>query len=947
MHLVFIDVTHMNMARHTRGHTCECGLSHFGRYGLSFVLINPIKGQDSVHPAIVGQSGFAYAQTFLSRGLGNTSPLLVCNVTRAFIAQDDSGQGQVNILTVVFSSTIVLFSTVPPNRITLFGLTGTASTSSQNLAISGSNYKNATFDHLTGILILSVKADLAANVEHSFSFSLTNPTQYRDSANVSMASSFFFERPMTPGHGIEGPLRVIGLLVSHIAQSIASASAFNFLTITLQGSETITAQHKNVSTVIVIEGLTGTDTVDSLALPLIDISGQAHSIFGSSCSWQQASGTLLLTMLHDALPRQDIVFSITLLNPSTPKSASTPTIQTSQGLRIAPQLMSTAQGQAQVLLVAGFTYSFAMQSTPSQSASNTLTISFACNFALIASQNPIVTIDGLTGSTTTGDMYLSLSGGNVSFFGDGTGILHKAFWYNNRQIHFKVETDTLTNKMLWASFILMNPAQGQPSPSLRIRANGVGFTTPWQTVAKAGGNSAPLLVATFSFVSMGQTNGNPGDVNIITVTLATNCDVYSSAQLHIAGMHNASSSTTSVLVVDKANGFASLVGVAGFAKMTPTSETTLNVGLIITLKARVLYAFSFHLTNPLMPQADPDLFLSSSGAVTIGPVAVEQPLGLDAVLRIFSFATVKGNLRGDSTRWSLRSSSMGMAPRRGHGALFLGGLSIEPASAHSVFGFQGQWYQEEGKAVISILAGQIMQRGSSHVISFSLHNAFTARDSSPVYMLAGGKAQIFDEVVDGESRALRLPGSMPGDAQPLKLYSNTWAVVEIGQDNPFPSAVNTIHVTLASWKGLSSGTIIDIWGLLGTITTNDAAMSITNYNQPSPGFLRSGTWVQSNGNLLLTTLALNASTLYHFSFSLTNRPDEQNSPVVSIEARGKISIPAILMNTGSTAFSSKFLAIPYLTIFDAAPLRIRANTFYVKACGQSKAYPVRYFFLVS
>lgn len=425
-----------------------------------------------MHPAIVGQSGFAYAQTFLSRGLGNTSPLLVCNVTRAFIAQDDdSGQGQVNILTVVFSSTIVLFSTVPPNRITLFGLTGTASTSSQNLAISGSNYNNAAFDHLTGILILSVKADLAANVEHSFSFLLTNPTQYRDSANVSMASSFFIERPMTSGHGNEAPLRVIGLLVSHVVQSIASASAFNFLTITLQGSETITAQHKNVSTVIVIEGLTGTDTVDSLALPLIDISGQVHSIFGSSCSWQQASGTLLLTMLHDALPRQDISFSITLLNPATPKSASTPTIQTSQGLRIAQQLMSTAQGQAQVLLVAGFTKSFAMQSTPSQSASNTLTISFACNFALIASQNPIVTIDGLTGSTTTGDMY-------SSFSGDGTGILHKAFWYNNRQIHFKVETDTPTNKMLWASFILMNPAQGQPSPSLQMRANGVGFTTP-------------------------------------------------------------------------------------------------------------------------------------------------------------------------------------------------------------------------------------------------------------------------------------------------------------------------------------------------------------------------------------------------------------------------------------------------------------------------------------
>jgi hypothetical protein len=47
------------------------------------------------------------------------------------------------------------------------------------------------------------------------------------------------------------------------------------------------------------------------------------------------------------------------------------------------------------------------------------------------------------------------------------------------------------------------------------------------------------------------------------------------------------------------------------------------------------------------------------------------------------------------------------------------------------------------------------------------------------------------------------------------------------------------------------------------------------------------------------------------------------------------------MNTGST-FNPAFLAITSLTIADAAPLRTRAVEFYVRAIGQSSAYPYRF-----
>jgi hypothetical protein len=922
------------------------------QYGLSFELLNPLIGQTSVQPVITGQSGFAHGTTLMQKDVGNAAPLLVCNVSSAFISQDNAGQGQLNILTITFSLTITLY---PPVIITILGLTGTAEPS-QNLAINSSNYRNGTWDQAAGILQLTVNNDLIAGTRHIFSFSLTNPAAHRKPANVSFSSVFFFETTLESGTGLTAPLRVNGLLVSRIGQINPSASAFNTLTVTLQSVYTIQALVHSQRTIFVLQGLKGAQTRDTLTLPLNDLSGEVSTIFGSSCVWKQAAGALILTLLQDAAPLEDIVFSIVLQNPKTPQDGQHVTVHASQGLRILPVTMEQGEGLAQVLLVAGITLSQVAQSTPSQDAANTLTVSFACNFALFASDNPIVTIAGLAGSKTIGNKYLALTGGNTSHFAE------KAYWRNNQQIEFKVEIDTARHGTLSSSFVLTNPSLGQSSPDLSIRANGNGYSTPWQTIEKAPGNAAALLVAAFAYSSAGQSTGEPGVANIITVTVAANCDLRFETlpiQLHFSGLQNATSPNPLVVISDKSNDFVKLTSdPASFSNISASqAHKILSVGMSKgkTMLASTLYVFQFNLTNPLQPQAPPDLYVSLTGEIVIGKTAMYKPTGLDAVLRIFTSSTGTSSLKGSTTTdWSNRSASSRMEARRGFGAAYLPGLMLGPAGGQMskmLFGYQGQWYQPGGRAILSIQVGQLMAQGSTYQVSFPIDNPLTALNKVNVHVMAGtpyniqtlnygGNHFIYDELLQGESGSLDLPGSKPGDAQPLKVYSNSWSVVEIGQDSPFPSAVNTIHVTLASWIGLKENTIIDIWGLVGTTTTSNAALPITNHNDGAAGFASTGKWVQSNGQLTVIARATNLSTAYHFSFSLTNTAFELASARVSIEARGTISIPSQVMTTGSV-LNPAFAAIPHLTIADAAPLRIRAVEFYVRACGQSNSFPNR------
>ena len=73
-------------------------------------------------------------------------------------------------------------------------------------------------------------------------------------------------------------------------------------------------------------------------------------------------------------------------------------------------------------------------------------------------------------------------------------------------------------------------------------------------------------------------------------------------------------------------------------------------------------------------------------------------------------------------------------------------------------------------------------------------------------------------------------------------------------------------------QGLSAGTVIDIWGLLGTETTS-GSLPITDYNDGVRIFSSTGAWTLNGGRLMLTTLAIQKpTTIYRFSFSVKKLP---------------------------------------------------------------------------
>ena len=103
----------------------------------------------------------------------------------------------------------------------------------------------------------------------------------------------------------------------------------NTLTLTIQPSSAIAA-----SGTITLAGLTGSQTSDNASLT---VGGAGASIFGSSGSWTQSSGTLVLTVAGgQSVPTgSDTVITFTLTNPSSADAGVTGITLASNGFTTA------------------------------------------------------------------------------------------------------------------------------------------------------------------------------------------------------------------------------------------------------------------------------------------------------------------------------------------------------------------------------------------------------------------------------------------------------------------------------------------------------------------------------------------------------------------------------------------------------------------------------------
>jgi hypothetical protein len=103
------------------------------------------------------------------------------------------------------------------------------------------------------------------------------------------------------------PLLVAGFDTKSIDQSDPSTDAINTLTVTLR-----TSAHLLNGTVVMLEGLTGTQTPD---YDRLEILGPFQHVFGSAGKWRQLPGTLVLRLQEQVVLGQYYAFSFRIHNP--------------------------------------------------------------------------------------------------------------------------------------------------------------------------------------------------------------------------------------------------------------------------------------------------------------------------------------------------------------------------------------------------------------------------------------------------------------------------------------------------------------------------------------------------------------------------------------------------------------------------------------------------------
>jgi hypothetical protein len=204
------------------------------------------------------------------------------------------------------------------SRITITGLTGSATTSSSSIALTTPTFlvPSATWNGTAGSLVIeTTRGGMPANFLTIFTFVVTNgPLENAESsiwlsgfvesssgATVDARSASFMgpSRMSTDNTAILGilngsnPLKYLRpYLIKNISQSSAQVSSINTLTVTLQLNLQL---HSAQGSELTLSGLVHSATLSTASLPLTYPDGYV-SVFGTTGKWTQSTGTLRLAI---------------------------------------------------------------------------------------------------------------------------------------------------------------------------------------------------------------------------------------------------------------------------------------------------------------------------------------------------------------------------------------------------------------------------------------------------------------------------------------------------------------------------------------------------------------------------------------------------------------------------------------------------------------------------
>ncbi|KAJ1465309.1 hypothetical protein T484DRAFT_1865306, partial [Baffinella frigidus] len=293
------------------------------------------------------------------------------------------------------------------------------------------------------------------------------------------------------------------------------------------------------------------------------------------------------------------------------------------------------------------------QSSPFSGLMNTITVTFASTVQFSGAAGAEITVTGLNAGEQAWPN-VSLSGASASSFcvGPELGDVGRSYYSaetGSARLAVCAGSVVAAGQIHVLSFQLRNPPFSQPSSGNSIAGRSfssnpvqsfaiaetplvVQGLTVWDVVNAT--DPLRVLVPTFEFSFMSQSNFYGGEVNTLSLQLRTTVELTCSAEychtVTVRGLYGAVMPGTVTLLGDEnmtsrfcgdESGTASSTGVWDQA----TSELTMYICRGTSVRAYENIHFAFNITNPIVEQPSPLIILAGTGPVPLTSVSVENP----------------------------------------------------------------------------------------------------------------------------------------------------------------------------------------------------------------------------------------------------------------------------------------------------------------------------------
>jgi hypothetical protein len=890
------------------------------QYVLSFQLLNGPIPQVSPLAYIEVRGSIVSQKVTMTRATGTLSPLFITTVY-ATLSQSTPSQNVINKLTLNISSySSILSSTVQmiiSNMVNTF-----TSDSNQNIPLSCDTSTfgmNGAWNKSTGTLIIQPVGTLAAGQNYTVCFLLSNPNFGQDSPAISIEvqalvqgadnSSSISKRLIGKDSGNLAPLLIADFLNVTLGQSTTSQGATNTITATLIPRIALYS-----TAVITLSGLSKA-IVDVGEIALADASYDSSCGQSSSCHLYFASasggtagngmwlgsGNLTLYVVNIINPNTMVKFSFSVTNPTAGQYSPAISIESS-GLDsiMTAVAVSKDSGNSAPLAIAGFSTTVISQSTPSQGAINTLTVSLWPYTTLPF--NTTLTISNLQGVSLP-DSVIALSDPSdaaaqaacnqqsrcsKAFSDSPGGLIRRSRWNNqSKQLTAFLLTNWSVQTLFSFSFPVTNPLLQQASPDVLISSAGNNGIISPLILSKDAWNNAPLLIAGFTLKEIRQSNPLNSATNTIYINCSLNIRLQPSFAIFITirGLTGSQTGDNRNVVLDMSMSDIQFSNVS-WTRANGTLAAPMSRSRNDTLAS---FFFSFQIVNPNFGQTSPPVYISMR-EITInpilmdaGPVAISMPLFVYGFL-VYSIGQSNSQALGlNSLTVTLQSTVSLRSTASIQAQITISGLfnTTQPTGTIALIDYNNSqlfsptlnWDQLTGTAVVSVLPSLTFSSFTTYILSFVVNNPAAGAGVVPFINATGSAAQ---------ETFFLLPMTVAlGPTYPLAIIS--FDTIRIGQSNPSAGALNTITVTFSTSVLLSAGTLVKISNLTST-NTSDGVIPI----KEAGGNLNLGqscSWKQSTGTLTCTVVSSTVAYVnLAISFILQNPLVGQDSPNVFIEA---------------------------------------------------------------